>query len=187
MRSSTLHILVIKGRLRPKFVFLLLFLFYVLTFPSHPLLGQAPPAAARRIIHGVVKSGNVPIPGVTVTATNSVTDQKVTTSTDVDGSYSLQVTSDGHYSVRAQMAAFAPVTKDVTVDATNSNAEVSLELLLLSRVQKTEPTEQTARRPSAGPGAARGFQNLAVMQSAEGQEAGGNNTSDIVPPGMPVP
>ena len=187
MRSSTLHILVIKGRLRPKFVFLLLFLFYVLTFHSHPLLGQAPPAAARRIIHGVVKSGNVPIPGVTVTATNSVTDQKVTTSTDVDGSYSLQVTSDGHYSVRAQMAAFAPVTKDVTVDATNSNAEVSLELLLLSRVQKTEPTEQTARRPSAGPGAARGFQNLAVMQSAEGQEAGGNNTSDIVPPGMPVP
>ena len=98
MRSSSLRVLAIKSRLRPKFVFQLLLLFHVVGFHPHLSQGQAAaPAAAGRIIHGVVKSGNMPIPGVTVTAGNSLTGQKVTTSTDVDGSYSLQVPSDGRY------------------------------------------------------------------------------------------
>jgi hypothetical protein len=188
MSSSSLRVLAIKGRLRPKFVVELLLLFQIVVI--HPRLspGQAAaPASPRRIIHGVVKSGNMPIPGVTVTAGNSQTGQKVATSTDLDGSYSLQVTSDGGYSVRAQMAAFAPATKEVVVNPTNGNVEVNLELLLLSRVQKTEPAEPTARRPSTEPGTGRGFQNLALTQSAEGQELNGNGTSDIVPAGMPVP
>ena len=62
------------------------------------------------IIRGTVKSGNVPIPGATVTATSSATNQKVTTWTDLDGNYALQVPSQGHYSVRVEMAAFAPAT-----------------------------------------------------------------------------
>jgi hypothetical protein len=188
MRSSGLRILAIKGRLRPKFVFQVLLLFHVVGFHPHLSQGQAAAlAAAGRIIHGVVKSGNMPIPGVTVTAGNSLTGQKVTTSTDVDGGYSLQVPSDGRYLVRAQMAAFAPVAKEVVVNASNGNVEVDLELLLLSRVQKTEPAEQAERRPSAGPGAGRGFQNLALTQSGEDQELNGNASGDIVPPGMPVP
>src|SRR5580704_19095833 len=92
-------------------------------------------------IHGVVKSGNMPLPGTTVTAANTLTGQKVTTSTDVDGSYLLQVSFDGPYVVRAQMAAFAPVTKQVVVNPRDGNAVVNLELLLLSRTQKTEPAE----------------------------------------------
>ncbi|MGO9124518.1 MAG: TonB-dependent receptor domain-containing protein [Terriglobales bacterium] len=140
-------------------------------------------------IHGVVKSGNMPVPGVTVTAANTLTAQKVTTSTDVDGSYSLQLTSNGRYVVRAQMAAFAPVTKEVAINATNPSVEADLELILLSRVPKTktEPTDQTAPAPAANSGTGRGFQNLTLTQSAEGQELNGNAAGDIVPPGMPVP
>src|SRR5271167_881939 len=74
-------------------------------------------------IHGVVKSGNTPVPGVIVTAANTLTGQKATTSTDVDGSYSLQLPSNGRYVVRAQMAAFAPVTKEVLINATDQNLE----------------------------------------------------------------
>src|SRR5580704_1325920 len=95
-------------------------------------------------IHGVVKSGNMAVPGVTVTAANTLTGQKVTTSTDVDGSYSLSPPSNGRYVVRAQMAAFAPVTKEVVINATDHDAEANLELILLSRVPQTtsEPAAQ---------------------------------------------
>src|SRR5271167_3299874 len=53
-------------------------------------------------IHGFVKSANLPIPGVTVTAANSLTGQKTVTSTDADGGYSLSMVSDGRYVVRTQ-------------------------------------------------------------------------------------
>ncbi len=91
----------------------------------------------------------MPLPGATVTAANTLTGQKVTTSTDVDGSYSLQVPSDGRYVVRAQMAAFAPVTQEVRVNDANRNIEANLELILLSRVPKTEPANPTAPAQAA--------------------------------------
>src|SRR3954469_932989 len=55
--------------------------------------GQAQVTAptAMLSIAGIVKSGNTPIPGATVTATNSSTQEKVQTSTDINGGYSLQV------------------------------------------------------------------------------------------------
>src|SRR6185437_10557823 len=43
-------------------------------------------------ITGTVKSGNIPLPGVTVSAANSLTGKKYVTSTDVDGSYKILVT-----------------------------------------------------------------------------------------------
>jgi trimeric autotransporter adhesin len=138
-------------------------------------------------IHGVVKSGNMPLPGATVTAANTLTGQKVTTSSDVDGSFSLQVPADGHYVVRAQMAAFAPITQEVRINAINRNAEANLELILLSRVPKTEPTTPTAPTQAAAAGGGRGFQNLTLTQNPEGAEASGNGGGDIVPQGMPVP
>jgi uncharacterized membrane protein YgcG len=128
----------------------------------------------------------MPLPGATVTAANTLTGQKVTTSTDVDGSYSVQVPSDGRYVVRAQMAAFAPVTQEVRVNDANRNLEANLELILLSRVPKTEPANPTAPAQAAT-AAGRGFQNLTLEQSAEGRELNGNGASDIVPQGMPVP
>ena len=59
-------------------------------------------------ITGMVKSGNTPIPGATVTATNSSTEAKTTTSTDINGAYTLQVAAAGKYQLRVEMPAFAP-------------------------------------------------------------------------------
>ena len=136
-------------------------------------------------IHGMVRSGNLPIPGATVSAANTLTGQRVTTSTDVDGSYFLKIPADGHYVVRAQMAAFAPVTQEVRINAANPNAEADLAMVLLSRVPNTEPAGQAAPAEAAASGANRGFQGLTLTQSAEGQEI--NGAGDIVPQGMPVP
>src|SRR5215510_751897 len=65
---------------------------------------QAPSQAATPAgsIHGLVKSGNMPLPGVTVTASNTLTGQKVTAWTDVTGLYSVQVPTKGRWVVRTQ-------------------------------------------------------------------------------------
>src|SRR5579871_3016633 len=42
-------------------------------------------------ITGIVKSGSMPLPGVTITAANTLTGKKYVTSTDVDGSYKIEV------------------------------------------------------------------------------------------------
>ena len=64
--------------------------------------GEAPPASPGGVIAGLVKSGNMPLPGVSITASNTLTGQKVTTWTDITGNYSMQVPSNGRYVVRTR-------------------------------------------------------------------------------------
>src|ERR1700691_143736 len=101
MRNPVLRFAITNGRLRPEFVFQFVFLFHVVLFHPHLLRGQTPaPAVGARTIHGIVKSGNVPIPGAGVSAANTSTKEQFNPSTDVDGSYTLQIPADGHYTVR---------------------------------------------------------------------------------------
>jgi hypothetical protein len=188
MRSSYLRFLVVKGSLRPDFFFPFLFLFHVIVFYPHLLQGQAvTPAVGGRTIHGVVKSGNMPIPGAGVSAANVATKEQVNTSTDVDGSYSLRIDADGHYIVRVQMAAFAAGSHEVVLDATHQDVQANFELVLLSRAREAG-TDREQRRANAG---GRGFQSLSVFQSEAGQDSAsgstGSSMSDIAPSGMPVP
>ena len=55
----------------------------------------------------MVKSGNIPLPGVTVTAQNTLTGKRYSTTTDITGSWSLIIPQNGRYVVRTQFAAFA--------------------------------------------------------------------------------
>ena len=59
-------------------------------------------------LHGVVKSGNIPLPGVTVTAQNTLTGKRYSTTTDITGAWSLTIPQNGRYVIRTQFAAFAP-------------------------------------------------------------------------------
>jgi trimeric autotransporter adhesin len=132
------------------------------------------------IIQGAVKSGNVPIPGATVTAANPVTKQKVVTWTDLEGNYALQVTAEGSYTIRVEMAAFAPVTREVSVTSAGSRADLTL--VLQSRAQQATRTQP---RPTTG-GGNRGFQSLAVIQGETSGDSSGN-AGQVVPSGMPIP
>jgi trimeric autotransporter adhesin len=135
-------------------------------------------------ITGIVKSGNTPIPGATVTATNSSTQEKVQTSTDINGGYSLQVAGQGKYQLRVDMPAFTPLTKEI--DLTGPGSRADLELTLLSRTQQAVRTPQAQTTARAGAG--RGFQSMAVMQGLAAAESGnGGGADQIVPSGMPVP
>ncbi|MFZ1158704.1 MAG: TonB-dependent receptor, partial [Candidatus Sulfotelmatobacter sp.] len=154
----------------------------------------AAPASGARSIHGIVKSGNMPIPGAGVSATNAATKEQVNTWTDVDGSYVLRIPADGKYSVRVQMAAFAGSAQEVTLDATHPDVQQNFELVLQSRAREARSNEagNSAARNGGedqqrrGNGGGRGFQSLSVSQSGAGQDAGGS-MSDVVPSGMPVP
>ncbi|MFZ0957339.1 MAG: TonB-dependent receptor [Candidatus Sulfotelmatobacter sp.] len=188
-----------KGGLRPGFALEVIFSSFLLfaALYSVAMWGQeqvAAPASGARSIHGIVKSGNMPIPGAGVSATNAATKEQVNTWTDVDGSYVLRIPADGKYSVRVQMAAFAGSAQEVTLDATHPDVQQNFELVLQSRAREARSNEagNSAARNGGedqqrrGNGGGRGFQSLSVSQSGAGQDAGGS-MSDVVPSGMPVP
>ena len=160
-------------------------LFFCLLFASISFHGQVQPKpTAVGVIHGVVKSGNMPIPGASVSAIVEGSTNSNSVWTEVDGSYSLAIPLFGTYELRAQMAAFAVRTQKVAMDASHSNAQVDFELILLSRAQQSNPENRRTAGAGAGP---RGFQRLAITQNGLNQDAGSDSLSEVVPSGMPVP
>jgi trimeric autotransporter adhesin len=150
---------------------------------AEPTQAQAAPGAVGTI-HGLVKSGNMPIPGAAVSISSSTSSSTISAWTDVDGRYSVGLPSFGSYSVRVEMVAFANSTQQVVVDASHPNVEANFELTLLSRSKTTTPQP---RRPTGPAVAQRGFQNLQILQSLAGQDATSGAGNEVVPAGMPVP
>ena len=92
----------------------------------------------------------MPIPGVAVTATQG--SEKVATSTDETGRYTLGALKDGTWQIEVSLFGFAPQQKAVPVEGQAVQADWTLEMQV--------------RPPRAGNRAA-GFQNLALTQTAE--------------------
>ena len=138
-----------------------------------------------------MKSGNMPIPGATVTAVNTLTGQKAVAWTGVDGMYSLQVQANGRYVVRTQMAAFAPLTHEAVIDATHRDVQADLELVLLSRAQQAAPASmQQAGCQRIGVRGHGGGERPRLSKSCAGAvrgSAAGQGVDQIAPAGMPVP
>lgn len=143
---------------------------------------QAPaqPQAAGGSIHGTVKSGTIPLPGVSITATNTLTGKKYNTTTDANGAYSLTIPQNGRYVLRAEFAAFAETTKEALLNAASRDQQADFALVLASRAQQQEGNEQAAQsmqnlRQYAG----RGSQNLSLLGAAAGliQAGGGGGGS----------
>src|SRR5262249_51625049 len=93
-------------------------------------------------ITGSVKSGNTPLPGVTVSAANTLTGRKYITSTDLDGSFKIAVGGRGRYVVRAEFSAFAPITQEIVINEQSRAGKADLSMILLSRAQKEAQQEQ---------------------------------------------
>src|ERR1700688_4547903 len=92
--------------------------------PAAPAPAASPAgvaAAQGGTISGTVKAGAVPLPGVAVTATNTLTGKKYTTTTDVNGAFSMTIARNGRYVVRAELAAFAAETKEILLNADGKN------------------------------------------------------------------
>jgi hypothetical protein len=144
-----------------------------------PPAAPATPATSFQI-SGAVRSGKTPLPGVSVTATNTLTGKKFVLVTAGDGTFFFTGLPRGRYVVKVQFMGFADFTQEVVLNPENPAGKVDPELLLASRQQ-----EQTSRANAAMASAGRGFQSLAV-DSALSSLAGGGlpssgpaNSSDI--------
>ena len=72
-------------------------------------------------IQGTVKASGVPLPGVAVTATNTLTGKKYATTTDINGAFQMAVPRNGRYVVKTDLTGFASVTQEVVVNASSQN------------------------------------------------------------------
>jgi hypothetical protein len=122
-------------------------------------------------LHGTVKSGNIPLPGVTVTAQEKLTGKRYATTTDVNGAWSLNIPVDGHYVVRTQFAAFAEGSQETALDAGSRDQLVNVQLILASRQAAQQRQAQEARQAGAGQGGRAGGQG--PRQRGGGVGAGG--------------
>ncbi|HTW48655.1 MAG TPA: carboxypeptidase-like regulatory domain-containing protein [Acidobacteriaceae bacterium] len=148
---------------------------------AQPASAASAPAQAGGTIHGVVRDGNVPLPGVSVTASNSLTGKRYSTTTDITGSYTLTIPQNGRYVVRTDFAAFAAVTKEAVLNATARDLTVDFGLELASRAQQQQETAE-AGGFSAGGGTRQyggaGAQSLNLMGAASDLIQAGGAGSD---------
>jgi hypothetical protein len=131
---------------------------------------QAPAAAGE--IAGTVKATNAPLPGVAISATNTLTGQKVLTSTDLSGNFTIAVPSNGRWVVRAELAAFAPATREVVINAQNHSGKADMDMMLASRAAAAQQQQQQSQISQlAGAMQQRGFQSLGLNAGEGGGEA----------------
>ena len=71
-------------------------------------------------ITGSVHSGKTPLPGVTVTAANTLTGKKFTAATISDGSFVFAGLPRGRYVVKTEFMGFAEQTKEIVLNPENS-------------------------------------------------------------------
>ncbi|HUA99843.1 MAG TPA: TonB-dependent receptor [Terracidiphilus sp.] len=148
-----------------------------------PAQAPAKPAVPGGVLHGVVRSGKIPLPGVTVTAQNTLTGKRYSTTTDINGVWSMTIPSDGRYVIRTDFAAFASASGEALLNATGRDSTVNFELILASRA--AAEAQQEARqqgRQGEGEQAAQqmegsGAESLSLMNTLTGGTDTGAGTA----------
>ena len=136
---------------------------------------------------GVVKSGPLPVPGATVTASQG--DKKVVTTTDDNGAYSFPDLADGVWTIQVEMLGFEGGKREITVapGAPNeqwdlrflSEPEIAASLKPAPAVAPTSPNvpaAATPQRASRGPG--RGGRNQQAANEQTFQQVGVNQSAE---------
>ena len=141
--------------------------------PSTPLGGT---------IHGSILAGPTPLPGVAITATNTLTGRRYTTATDVTGAFSMRIPANGRYVVRAELTAFASETREVLINAAGENGgkpdqAVSIAMQLASRVTANQANTQQAALSRAVSNAL-GSRGGSALQSLSMLASGGDASTD---------
>ncbi|MGB9432144.1 MAG: carboxypeptidase-like regulatory domain-containing protein, partial [Candidatus Acidiferrum sp.] len=136
------------------------------------LQGTSAPDTTTFQISGTVKTGKTPLPGVTVTAANTLTGKKLSVATAIDGTFLFKGVPRGRYVVKVEFMGFATLTQEIVLNPENPTGQVEAELVLASRQQE----EEQVNRANAATNASRGFQSLAVEGGLSNLGEGGNGT-----------
>ena len=98
---------------------------------------------------GAVKSGTLPVPGVTVSAVQG--EKKFTTTTDQDGTFRFADLPDGMWNIDVEMIGFAKVTRPVELQPGTPVSSWDLKLLtqeeLLASLRPKAPPSDSALSP----------------------------------------
>jgi hypothetical protein len=136
-------------------------------------------AGAPCSVAGMVAAGQARLPGVIVSVTPDGGGQALTTSTGLDGRYHVTIPGPGRFVVKAELAAFATVTKEVAVESP-CQARLDIVMTLASRVPATTPPAAAAAQPGtaavqtpAKPAAGATTATAPGAQAAPGARAGG--------------
>jgi len=154
---------------------------YFLIFNCLLLLSSSALAAEHQ---GVVTTGGVPIPGATITATQSET--KFVTVTERDGSYRLTDLVDGVWTITIEMLGFSTLEEEVNLPSEPRTWELQLLpfLEIASRAKSapiiSSPTRDTNGNSGAAATAA-GNSNPPSGQQRGFQRAGVNTAAPVAP------
>jgi hypothetical protein len=127
---------------------------------ASPVQPVAAVAIAGGRLHGVVKSGTIPLPGVTVTAQNTLTGKRYATTTDITGAWSMQIPQNGRYVVRTEFAAFAQKAQEAVLNATSHDQQLDFQLVLASRAVQQEQQQAQQQTGANANGIAQAIQQL---------------------------
>ena len=114
-----------------------------------PQTQESAPANGGRL-HGVVKSGNTPLPGVTVTAQNTLTGKRTQTITDIAGAWSFSIQRTVATSF-AHSLRIAQGSQEAVLNAASHDQTVSFDLMLASRAaleQKQQDSQAAGQQVS---------------------------------------
>src|SRR3569833_3131223 len=143
--------------------------------PAEPIQAPASTSGAAVVLGGTlrghVKSGTISLPGVTVTAQNTLTGKRYSTTTDVNGAWTLTNPANGRYVVRTQFAAFAPGAQEAVLNASSHEQTIDFQLMLASRAAQQQEREeaQAGQLPQAiRQMAANGAQSLNLISALMG-------------------
>jgi TonB-dependent receptor-like protein len=102
-------------------------------------------------ITGTARAGHTPLPGVVLSVTSADDQTLDLGSSGRDGSYTMKVPGPGRYTLKGDLVAFAPGSREFVIDETTCHSRVDLEMALASRARVlTAATDSTAPSQSAG-------------------------------------
>lgn len=134
-------------------------------------------APAGGVIRGTVVSGTMVLPGVAISAANTLTGKRYTTATDSVGNFAMAIPANGRYVVRAEFAAFAYQTQEVLVNAGGENGgkpeqtvRFGMQLASRAAVAQGETAGSSAARALAN--ATRGGGGLQALSMLSGAADG---------------
>ena len=125
-----------------------------------------------------------------ITAQNTLTGKRYSTTTDVTGAWSLNIPQNGRYVIRTQFAAFAQGAQEAVLNATSHEQNVDFSLLLASRAAQQQQREEAQTGQAAQAirqMAANGAQSLNLINALSSDtetQVGAAGTSGAVLPSI---
>src|SRR5258708_12240900 len=102
--------------------------------PAQAEAQSAPPPTYE--ITGTARSGKTPLPGATVTASNTLTGEKYSAVSDAEGKFTFTGIVRGRYVLRIESMGFSLFTQESLLNPANPPAKINANSILASRQQE---------------------------------------------------